>query len=139
VLFAIVSMIGWTTSGADTEGLERIAFAVPTVFAIAFAVRGLGALPFAQPGGVGRAVVMDVALVTAALIAIVIVGSFGDSFGIASYSGIIMAMFLVPATVVASLVVEIARRVPWLTRVAVVGAIAAGVAALSIYARAITG
>lgn len=139
VIFAIVSAIGWSAAGADLEGLERIAFAVPVVFAIAFAVRAVGTLPFGQPAGVGRTVLMDVAVVTAAVIFIVIVGSVGDPSGFAIYSGSITAIFLVPGAAVASLVVELVRRVPWLTRVAVLGAIAAGVVALGIYARAITG
>ncbi|MGR2754062.1 hypothetical protein [Agromyces arachidis] len=139
VLFAIVSTIGWSLAGADLDGLERIAFATPLVFAIAFAVRAIGTLPFGQPAGVGRAVLMDVAVVAAAVIFIITVGSIGDPSGFAIYSGSIMAMFLVPGTAVASLVVELVRRIPWLTRVAVLGAILAGVLALGIYARAITG
>ncbi|MEV1128826.1 hypothetical protein [Agromyces sp. NPDC049794] len=139
VLFATVSVIGWFTSGADAEGLERLAFAAPTVFAIAFAVRVVGTLPFSKPPGVGRTIAADVVVVVAALVFIVIVGSIGDGSGVASYSGIIMGMFLVPATAVASLLSEIVRRIPWLTRVAVIAAIVIGVAVLGVYARALTG
>lgn len=129
------AMIGWPTSGADAEGLERIAFAVPTVFAMAFGVRAIGALPFTQPATVGRTVLMDVVVVVAGLIFIVVVGSFGDRSGVASYAGIIMATFLVPGTAVASLLIEMVRRIRWLTIVAAVGSIATGVVALGIYAR----
>lgn len=138
MLFAIVAIIGWSTSGAEIKGLERIAFAAPTVFAIAFAVRAIGTLPFSEPAGVRRSVVMDVGVVVAALIFIVVVGSFGDASGLANYGGMIIAMFLVPATPVASLMVEMVRRIPWLTRVAATGAIVTGLAALAVYAQALT-
>lgn len=103
------------------------------------AVRTLGGMLLREPLDPVKVVATDVGICVAGLIFIASVGSLAGSNGMALYSVLVMAPFVVPTVLVASIIIEIVLNHVWPLRTAIALAAVAGIFALVIFALKLAG
>ncbi|MDJ0337142.1 hypothetical protein [Cryobacterium sp. PH31-O1] len=133
-VYGIAATIGWIANGTPPDALGEIALAVPVIFTVTAAIRGLAGLLSKRRPGPARAVLTDTGICVGALVMVAGVGSFYDSSGYALYGVLVMTPFVLGAAIVMSVTIELVRRRPWLIGSAIGVAGVVGMAALGTYA-----
>lgn len=135
VFWAIAAAVFWISAQPPHETLGDIASVVAVVFAAAAAVRGLSGL-LLRTENPAITVLTDAGICAAGLAFIALIGSLNDSGGYVLYSVAVSSVFLLPAAVVVSAVIEVVIHQAWLIRASICLASVVGVASLALYALA---